>query len=110
MSSPTTTKEPEPTADQEPELMPATVPVSEPMTTTEPEPSASSILVTEPAIQSDQVCEPVSTSIPVGLLVVLDTEEWLIDWDSAEPVTTLVPTHEPLSPLVVLSGWMAVRS
>lgn len=51
---------------------------------------------TKPAIQSDQVCEPVYTSVPVGVLVELDDEEWLIDWDSAEPLPTLAPTHEPL--------------
>lgn len=45
--------------------------------------------------------------VPLGLLVELDTEEWLIDWDSAEQVLTLVPIYEPL-PLVFSSAWMDV--
>lgn len=37
----------------------------------------------------------------------MDTEESLIDWDSPEPVLTLVPTYEPL-PLIIPSAWMDV--
>lgn len=81
MSSPTTTAEPEPTptmetepehtVDAEPELMPTTDPETKPVPAMEPEPAASFIPETKPATQSDQVCEPVHTFVPVGVLVEL---------------------------------------
>lgn len=60
-------KEPEPTTDREPELMPTTYPVTEH--------AISSIQETNPDLQSDQVCEPVYTSVPVGVLEELDVED-----------------------------------
>ncbi|ROL46706.1 hypothetical protein DPX16_12599 [Anabarilius grahami] len=40
------------------------------------EPAAVSILEQKP----DQVSKPAFTSVPMGILVELDEEEWLIDW------------------------------
>lgn len=42
------------------------------LASTEPEPAAPSVQETKPATQSDQECEPVPTSVPVGVLVELD--------------------------------------
>lgn len=61
---PTLTTDPEPTADTEPEPMP----------TTKPPPEATSFQELDLATQSDQVFEPVHTSIPVGVLVELNEE------------------------------------
>lgn len=61
---------PEPTAGGE--LSPATM--------NEPETNEQAIaLKPEPRSDSNQVCE-LATSIPMRVLVELDTEEWLIDW------------------------------
>ncbi|KAL0181961.1 hypothetical protein M9458_021336, partial [Cirrhinus mrigala] len=59
---------PEPTADKEPEpammLVPETTP--EPIIAPEPEHNGN----------SDQVCEPATSSVPVGVLVQLERMEW----------------------------------
>lgn len=61
----------------------------------------------KPEFPADQVCEPDITSMPVGVLVELDAEEWLIDWETEVTLPTL-PTHEPTLPLV--PSWTDVCS
>lgn len=41
-----------------------------------------------PQSESDKGCEP-ATIVPVGVLVELDTEDFLIDWDSEVLLPTL---------------------
>lgn len=78
---PTVEKEPEPNADRE----------TQPMPTMEPVPAALSVREEKAEVTADQVCEPAITSVPVGLLVELEENDWLIDW-SAE---VTLPTHKP---------------
>ncbi|RXN15987.1 vegetative cell wall gp1-like protein [Labeo rohita] len=73
--------EPEPTADQETHLKPAT----------ESETAASSIVEEESEVLADQVCEPAVTSVQVRVLVELEENDWLIDW-SAESQPFLRPS------------------
>lgn len=50
--------------------------------------AASSFPEEEFEVPADQMCEPAITSMPVGVLVDLDEEERLIDWE-----TEVAPSH-----------------
>lgn len=67
-ATPTVEMEPEPTADKE----------TQPMPTTEPELAASFVWEGKPKVPADQVCELDITSDPLGVLVELEEDEWLI--------------------------------
>lgn len=78
--------DPEPTTDKEPETqqIPTKDFMPEPVLASEPEPTASSVPEEVLEVPSYQVCEPAITSVPVGILVELEEEEWLIDWEAEE--------------------------
>lgn len=95
----TADKEPEPTADREPSL-PTTDITPEAKPTTERVPAAESISEEMPEVPSSQGCEPAITSVPVGVLVEMDKEEWLIDWIT-EVVLPPLHTQEPSLSLVL---------
>lgn len=65
----------------------------------EPEPAASSVLEEKLEVPSDQVCEPAITSNPVGLIIKLKEEEWLIDL-TKEIVLPTLPTFFTTSPFL----------
>jgi len=71
---------PEPTADRE--LPPAVT--KEPVRIT----ALTIALELKPSSESDQVCE-LATSVPLGVLVELDNEDWLIYWDTEVLLPTL---------------------
>lgn len=85
---------PEPTADGE--FTPAAMeePVRRTAQTIASEP--------EPQCESVQVCEP-ATTVPVGVLVELDTEDWLIDWETEVVLTTQPRPVSPVSSSPALS-------
>lgn len=45
------------------------------------------------------MCELANASIPVVILVELEEEERLIDWETDVVLPTLIPIHKPLLPL-----------
>lgn len=77
--------DPEPTADQETQLIPTIKIESEPMTVIEPEPATIFFLEEKPEVLADKVCEPAITSMPVWISAELDAEEWLVDWEKEVP-------------------------
>lgn len=97
VTTPIVNKEPKPIADRETQQMPTMDPMPEPMPAMEPEPEALSFPETKPDVQSDQVYELVYKSVPMGVLIELDDVEWLIDWNSAEPLPTRDPCPHPLT-------------
>lgn len=59
--------------------------------------------------ESDQVCEQ-ATSVTVGVLVELDTEKNLTDWETEVTIPTL-PTHELFSlPVKYQYKWLVIIS
>lgn len=89
--------EPEPTADGE--THPLSAMDIEPKPKPTMEPAAKSVPEAKPVVPVDQVCEPAAKSVPVGILLVIDEEESLINWESNVVLPTL-PTHKPSLPLV----------
>ncbi|ROL45638.1 hypothetical protein DPX16_17754 [Anabarilius grahami] len=69
------TTDTEPTADRETQPLPAMEIEPKPAK----EPAAISVPEDKPEVPADQVCEPAAISMPVGVLVELDTEGWMID-------------------------------
>lgn len=78
-----------------------------PVVVCEPEPESRTVptiaLEPEPQNESDQVYE-LATSVPVGVLVEMDSEEWLIVWEAEVELPTLFSpvSSVPLSSLLDL--------
>ncbi|ROL52401.1 hypothetical protein DPX16_6630 [Anabarilius grahami] len=92
---PTLTTDPEPTADTDPEPVP----------TTKPPPEATSFQVFDLATQSDQVYEPVHTSIPVPKSSLSSPSSLPVRHDSKSSSSPLIlpSTKFPSSPMVSTS-------
>ncbi len=71
------------------------------------EPAATSIPKKKPEGPADQVSEPAITSVSVGGLVELDTEEWLIDLETVVVIPANLLCHWSLPAPVLVSLFLA---
>lgn len=71
------------------------------------EPAATSVPKKKPEGPADQVSEPAITSVSVGVLVELDTEEWLIDLETVVVIPINLLCHWSL-PALCLCCWLTL--